>query len=131
MRDRYVILAALVLFLVLLTSPLWYARAAGVTAAGPDLKLPTQEKACVMPVEYMRTSHMDLLNTWRDRAVRDNIRTWTAPDGKTYTISLSGTCLKCHTNKAEFCDRCHDYAGVTPYCWECHVDPAAIARSRP
>ena len=29
-------------------------------------------------------------------------------------MSLTGTCLRCHANKAEFCDRCHAYAGVSP-----------------
>ena len=28
----------------------------------------------------------------------------------------------CHANKAEFCDRCHNYAAVKPYCWDCHID---------
>jgi hypothetical protein len=72
---------------------------------------------------------MDLLMTWRDDVVRRNVRTWTAPNGKAYTASLSGTCLRCHANKAEFCDRCHTYAGVTPYCWDCHVDPASLKGS--
>ena len=31
-------------------------------------------------------------------------------------------CLDCHSNTAEFCDRCHDYASVRPYCWHCHND---------
>jgi len=131
MRDRYVILAALVLFLGRVTSPFWYARASGMTAGGPDVKLPATEQVCLMPTEYMRSSHMDLLMTWRDTVVREDRRTWTAPDGKTHTISLTGTCLRCHDNKAEFCDKCHDYAGVTPYCWDCHVDPSALTRSRP
>jgi [DsrC]-trisulfide reductase subunit J len=130
MRERHVIVAALVVFIALVTVPFWYARAGGVSAAAPDVKLPEHEKACVMPVDYMRASHMDLLVTWRDQVVRQGARTWTAPDGKAYTASLSGTCLRCHENKAEFCDRCHDYAGVTPSCWNCHVDPAAIKRSR-
>ena len=30
---------------------------------------------------------------------------------------------ECHTDKAEFCDRCHNYAGVNPYCWDCHTVP--------
>jgi hypothetical protein len=131
MRDRHVIFAALVCFLILVTAPVWYSRAAGVTAAGPSVTLPAHEKQCVMPVDYMRTSHMDLLVAWRDRVVREHQRSWTAPGGATYTISLSATCLKCHDKKDEFCDRCHDYAGVAPYCWDCHVDPAAIRRSTP
>jgi hypothetical protein len=130
MRDRYVIIGALVLFAALVTSPIWYAKAAGATAAPPDIKLPSGEKACVMPTEYMRTSHMDLLISWREQVVREDERNWTAPDGKVYTASLSNTCLKCHDDKAEFCDRCHDYAGVAPTCWNCHVDPTAISQTR-
>ena len=34
-----------------------------------------------------------------------------------------GSCMSCHSNKDEFCDRCHDYLAVKPYCWECHVEP--------
>jgi hypothetical protein len=45
-------------------------------------------------------------------------------------MSLTGTCLTgCHTNKAEFCDRCHNYAAVSVYCWDCHVDPKLAGRS--
>ena len=131
MRDRTVIIVALALFVVMLTAPVWYARAAGLTAKAPELKRPATEKACVMPVEYMRASHMNLLLSWRDDVVRRHDRSFVSPDGKTYTKSLTGTCLRCHANKAEFCDRCHSYANVTPYCWDCHVDPASIQRSRP
>lgn len=131
MRDRAAIVATLVLFLALVTAPVWYARAAGVTARGPELRLPEKEKACVMPVAYMRASHMDLLVAWRDDAVRRQDRTHVSPDGRTFTKSLTGTCLRCHANKAEFCDRCHSYAGVTPYCWDCHVEPAPATRSAP
>jgi hypothetical protein len=38
-------------------------------------------------------------------------------------MSLTRTCLDCHSNKAEFCDRCHTYMAVDPYCWDCHVEP--------
>jgi hypothetical protein len=31
--------------------------------------------------------------------------------------------MACHTSKKEFCDRCHDYTSVTPYCWDCHLAP--------
>jgi hypothetical protein len=125
MRDRHAIFAAVIVFFVVVTSPIWYARAAGTTARGPEAKLPETEKTCVMPVEYMRASHMELLLTWRDDVVRRQNRTFVSPDGKAYAKSLTGTCLRCHSNKAEFCDRCHTYAGVTPYCWDCHVVPAS------
>ena len=32
-------------------------------------------------------------------------------------------CMKCHTNKEKFCDECHTYAAVKPYCWDCHIQP--------
>ena len=47
---------------------------------------------------------------------------YTNRKGKTYNMSLSNTCMDCHDNKAEFCDRCHDYASVRPYCWDCHIE---------
>jgi hypothetical protein len=123
MRDRGVIIGGLTLFLVLVTFPVWYNRAAGTTSRAPELKRPVEEKNCVAPVAYMRTSHMELLTTWRDQVVRQQVRTFTAFDGRSYTMALTQTCLKCHASKADFCDRCHDYAGVAPYCWDCHIDP--------
>jgi len=129
MRDRGLILAGLLVFMGLLTFPIWSGLSTGKSSRGPDLRLPEKAKECVAPIEYMKNSHMKLLNLWRDQAVRNNTRTYTAYNGKVYTISLTGTCLQqCHTEKAEFCDRCHTYNGVrTPYCWDCHVDPR-IAR---
>jgi hypothetical protein len=102
---------------------MWYNLATGTTSRAPELKRPVEEKNCVAPVEYMRTSHMELLTTWRDQVVRQNVRTFKAFDGTTYTMGLTQTCMKCHSSKADFCDRCHGYAGVTPYCWDCHIDP--------
>jgi cytochrome c553 len=131
MRERTVIIASLALFLVLLTSPVWYAKAAGTTASPPELKRPATETVCVLPVDQIRASHMTLLVSWRDDVVRRQDRSYVSPDGKTYAKSLTGTCLRCHSNKAEFCDRCHAYANVVPYCWDCHVDPASLQRSRP
>jgi len=129
MRDGHLIIAALMVFVVVLTSPVWYAMATGTTARGPELKLPETKETCVMPVEYMRASHVALLLTWRDDAVRRQDRTFVSPTGKTNAKSLTATCLRCHANKAEFCDRCHTYAGVAPSCWDCHVVPAPPQRS--
>jgi len=125
MRDRPIIITALVVFLAVVTLPFWYNLARGQTARAPELKLPGAQLQCVAPVEYMRSSHMELLNDWRDQAVRRNLRRVTAFNGKVYRISLTNTCLAlCHTSKAEFCDRCHNYSGAgTPYCWDCHNEP--------
>ena len=130
MRDRAFILGCLGLFLVLITFPVWYNLAEGTKSAAPELKLPAQEKQCVAPKEFMRTSHMDLLIAWRDEVVRGQGRTYRAADGRTYDMSLTKTCMKCHTEKDKFCDRCHAYAGVDPYCWECHIDPKLVQRSK-
>jgi len=69
---------------------------------------------------------MDLLNQWRDDVVRRADRIHVGRDGKEYDKSLSRTCMSCHSNKTEFCDRCHNYAAVAPYCWECHVEPREV-----
>jgi len=133
MRDRPAIFAGLIVFVGLFTFPLWYGHAAKTSAAAPDIKLPAQEKQCVAPLNYMRDSHMQLLVDWREQVVRENQRQFTAYNGKVYDKSLTRTCLEqCHTNKAEFCDRCHSYAGVSgPYCWDCHVEKQLTARSAP
>jgi hypothetical protein len=71
----------------------------------------------------MSANHMRLLKDWREEVVRGNDRIYTASDGRRHEKSLSDTCLSCHWEKEKFCDRCHDYVGATPYCWNCHVDP--------
>jgi len=128
--NRGIILAGIVVFLILATGPFWYGK--GKAVAPPDLKLDTpaiealKEKLCVETAPYMRANHMKLLGAWRDGAVREGIRSYTAADGRVFQISLTGTCLKCHSNKGKFCDRCHDYAGVTPNCWNCHIIPKEV-----
>ncbi len=121
--NKGLILAGLAVFLVAATSPFW--DNFGKAAPGPDPVLSAKAKAaktCVRSKAYMLANHMQLLNEWRNAVVRDGKRIYVAPDGKRYTMSLSNTCLGCHNNKAEFCDRCHNYASVRPYCWDCHID---------
>lgn len=128
MRDRPLILGALALLLALLTWPAWRA-VASAPAAPPTLARPVGATRCVAPTEFMRTSHMKLLEQWRDRVVRDGVRAYADSEGQSVTMSLSGTCLRaCHTDKTKFCDRCHAYAGVTPTCWNCHVSSSAAAQ---
>ena len=121
--DAKGIIPGLVIFVVIFTFPLWFA--AGKAGPAPDPVRPpkTVAKACVESTDYMKKNHMQLLDVWRDMAVRDGKRIYVASSGKRYTISLSNNCMKCHTSKAKFCDRCHNYAGVTPYCWSCHIQP--------
>ena len=123
MRDRGTIITGLVVFLALVTFPIWYGMAAGADSRPPEIKLPEGDGKCVADTEYMRKDHMELLNRWRDDVVRNDNRIFVASDGRRYYKSLSRTCMSCHHDKAGFCDRCHDYVAVSPYCWDCHVDP--------
>jgi hypothetical protein len=125
MYDGGKIIAGLVVFVALVVSPLWLNVASGQTVVKPELKLPAGEKQCVEPAEFMRAQHMQMLMSWRDEVVREDKHIYASKAyGKSYDISLSGTCLaQCHQDKAEFCDRCHNYSGVSPNCWSCHVVP--------
>ncbi|MBW1829892.1 MAG: cytochrome C [Deltaproteobacteria bacterium] len=108
---------------------------------------------CVESTKYMRAWHMQLLDQWRHEVVRDGERYYrpakkasemrldqqlldqwrhVVSDGKRsyvpesdkiYEKSLQKTCMDCHSNKAKFCDQCHDYMGISPYCWDCHIEP--------
>jgi len=120
------IIAGLIVFICLITFPVWYNIVSGKASYRPELKIVTEEKGCVESTEYMRTEHMQLLDTWRNSVVRENKRTYTSNSGKRYDMSLSNTCLKCHSNKADFCDQCHNYLEVSPTCWNCHVIPEEI-----
>ena len=126
MYDTGKILAGLIIFLALLTSPVWYNAASGRASYVPEPKIVTGEKQCVAPKDYMKANHMDLLNEWRDLVVRGGERIYDSFDGKEYIMSLSNTCMDCHSNKSDFCDSCHEYCGVKPYCWDCHVEPEEI-----
>jgi len=128
--DGGKIIAGIVVFVIAASSPFWYGK--GKVVPPPDLKLDTpaieqlREKLCVETAPYMRANHMKLLAAWRESVVREGDRSYGATDGKVYEISLTGTCLECHSNKGQFCDRCHDYAGAKPACWSCHIIPEEV-----
>jgi len=130
MFDGWKIIVGLIIFITLATVPFWYDAAAGKGADAPDIRIETKDvpgrDQCVMPAEYMRSDHMELLNEWRDQVVRGNQRVHVTADGRKYSRSLTNTCLDCHSNKDTFCDRCHDYMSVKPYCWECHLEPEVM-----
>jgi len=132
MRNRGLIWSGLALFLIFLTLPVWHNLSAGVTAKGPQPVLPKTEKQCVAPLDFMKTSHMTLLMNWRESVVREGGREYTSADGRHYTMDLTVTCLReCHTAKADFCDRCHNYAAVSLPCWDCHLDSKNVLGSKP
>jgi hypothetical protein len=125
MRDRGRIVLGLLVFLALATFPVWYNQVSGGAEPFEKPVIPAHLEGtdCILETDYMTTEHMQLLMDWRDEVVRDNERIFVSPGGERHYKSLSATCMSCHANKAEFCDRCHDYLSVTPYCWECHVEP--------
>jgi hypothetical protein len=127
MYDKGKIVTGIVIFLVLVLFPIWFTLASGSfeTPDLGDVKKATGAEECVRDVEYMRSSHMELLDEWRNMVVRDGVAIDPVSGRE---MSLTRTCLGCHKgegNKANFCDRCHNYAGVTPNCWDCHINPEA------
>ncbi|MBS1128337.1 MAG: cytochrome c family protein [Nitrospirae bacterium] len=82
------------------------------------------KKECVESKEWMRGEHMQLLNQWRDSVVRDDNRGYVSTaNHKRFNMSLQNGCMQCHSNKKKFCDECHNYLSVKPYCWDCHIQP--------
>jgi hypothetical protein len=125
MRDRGRIAAGLGVFLAVAAFPLWHALGSERAArARPALERAAGTAPCVEDTTWMKAHHADLLNAWRTAVVRDGVHYYTASSGRSYEMNLTGTCLKCHTNSAAFCDRCHTWSGVpTLRCWSCHVQP--------
>jgi len=124
-------MAGLVVFVLAVLSPFWFNLITS-TQAAPKPELlgkAAKVKKCVLDKYEMRAEHMYLLDVWRDSVVRDADRKYTGTNGETFNMSLStgeNSCLGCHEDKAKFCDSCHDYASVSPYCWECHTNPKEI-----
>ena len=123
MHNKGLIAGIILVFLVVVGLPLWYGAATGKSGKMEKLDLPADKKQCVEPTPYMRAHHVDVLSLWKETVVREGKRTYVAGDGKEYTMSLTNTCIDCHKNKEKFCDRCHNYVGAKPRCWECHTYP--------
>ncbi len=122
MYNAKYIIPGIIIFVVICTVPFWF-NLASPAYVRPELVLPKDQKECVEPVEFMREEHMQLLIDWRDKALREGLRSYTATNGKVWEISLQNTCMSCHNDKAKFCDACHNSNSVDPYCWDCHVEP--------
>lgn len=115
----------IIVFAVLFTSPWWINLFSGEPKDKPELEYPQGYDQCLRETEYMTAFHMDMLNEWRDIVVREGGR-MAEYNGEMYEMSLTKTCFSCHTSKKNFCDKCHEYVSVDPYCWECHVMPDEI-----
>ncbi|MBL7102395.1 MAG: sulfate reduction electron transfer complex DsrMKJOP subunit DsrJ [Desulfobacteraceae bacterium] len=124
MYDGGKIIVGLIIGIGLFLSPFFYNAGKAAKAPDPELTAKAKEaKVCVAQKSYMRESHFTLLDEWRQTTVRDGERYYTAYNGKKYYKSLQVTCMECHSNKTKFCDQCHNYMSVAPYCWDCHIVP--------
>ena len=121
MYDGRLIIPGLIVFVALMTFPIW--KNMGNAGPVPKLEKPKGVTKCVESVQYMRTSHMKVLDDWRDQVLREGNRTPVEVEGVKYDRSLMNGCMKCHTEKKKFCDECHTYTSVKPYCWDCHYVP--------
>ncbi len=125
MYDRNKIAVGLVIGVVLLLYPFWPSTGK-YAAKAPEPQLTEQAKEakeCVADTSFMRRDHMKMLDQWRHEVVREGERYYAAKNGKVYYKSLQVTCMECHSNKTKFCDQCHNYMAIAPYCWDCHIAP--------
>ncbi len=131
--DGGKIIVGLAVFLAFALFPFY--NNIGAKHSKPDPKTDTPEiqewaqqhggkKECVESKEFMRTEHMQLLNNWRDSVVRETYRQYVSTsNGDKFNMSLQNGCMHCHSSKKKFCDECHNYMAVKPYCWDCHIQP--------
>ena len=130
MYNAKFVIPGIIVFAGLFTAPFWinmlsssHEEVKVVLPAEPVTFFGEARSECVEPREWMAANHMELLLEWRDQALRENKRIYVATDGKKWETSLQNTCMACHSNKADFCDKCHNANSVNPYCWDCHVIP--------
>jgi len=131
MKTKSII--AFIVFLVVLTLPFIVSAASGKVGSAPEkpdftngqLELPDYSKGRVCTInpdnDYVIANHPLVLKEERVNAVRLGAR------NKDYSIK---ECFKCHQKKENFCDKCHDYAGVQPGCFDgtggCHNDQGGV-----
>jgi hypothetical protein len=125
MYNKTKVFSGLTIFLTIATFPFWK----NLFVSSENRQIPQAVLAaglmspgmhCVEDRAFMRAKHMTLLDNWRNEVVRENKKIYINSRGEHFQKSLTGTCLKCHSNKEEFCDNCHKSVGVKPYCFDCH-----------
>jgi hypothetical protein len=129
MYNKNKIIVGLLIGMAIILLPFWFNI--GKSNKLPEPKLSEKAKLakrCILPKNEIRSTHQALLVEWRDLVVREGQRLYYSKyNDKNFEISLENTCMGCHSNKKDFCDECHNYAGVTggvsPNCWNCHNEP--------
>jgi len=89
----------------------------------PNVPHPTNGSTeCVQPEDEMKKNHMNYILHQRDETMHKGIRT------KKYSLK---ECINCHVpentevrfgDDKHFCSSCHNYAGVSIDCFQCHMD---------
>ncbi|MDU9050075.1 MAG: cytochrome C [Candidatus Electrothrix sp. Rat3] len=128
MYDKGKIITGLVIFVLLITFPIWYNHGDSGAVPTRDPNLPkdraqAQEMVKYVtlpndlkhpPAEEMRANHMMLF-----KSIHANADAKLAEQKGKKMPTM--TCFGCHSKKQQFCDSCHAYAAVkTPDCWSCH-----------
>lgn len=129
MYTKKLAIPLIIAFLALAFGPVAYNVAMGGLSYYPEIEKPKGE--CVEDAAWMRANHMLLLQEWRTKAIR-----YGAEGGRIYHSFTYGkefhastnTCWECHQDKTAFCDRCHDYVGIKPECWDCHWSPGSKSK---
>ena len=135
MYDSGKIIPGLLIFILMITLPIWYNNLIGDAGAVPPAtnnKIAESHEAFetmlqsmgisfpngaqhALTTEEMRSTHMNMLQDIHAVAMKQGYTP--EKDGKKETMK----CLMCHGTKEGFCDSCHVHAGVTiPDCWTCH-----------
>ena len=121
----------IIVFLALVLGPIAYNIFSGEAGEVPVLVVSEDAGPnCIEDKVWMKENHMQLLMDWRETVVREGNRMYksTAFPDMEINMSLTSECLNCHANKSEFCDRCHNYLKVKPYCWDCHIVPEDLMK---
>ena len=116
-NAKYVVIGIIIL-LGIISTPFLYNLASGETTP-PELEKPKGDH-CIESEQWMAENHMELLKEWRTMKIREGKATYVSKEyGEVYELSFA-QCFECHT-KSKFCDECHEYTGVSQYCFTfCH-----------
>ena len=81
MYDSIKVISGIVIFLLILSLPIWYNSATGMADYVPEVSIAGAGTECIESTEFMRANHMHLLNDWRDDVVRGETRIYKATNG--------------------------------------------------
>ena len=87
------IIAGLIVFILFVTFPFLFNMGKASAKPKPSIDTPVinqmQVKQCVESKDFMRTEHMQLLNSWRDSVVRNGDRIYVNKAGQEHKYESS------------------------------------------